>query len=134
MQSDKSEMIEQQGVVKMNLSVIKSFFPNFDITHFNMFDKIIFLKWETFFDNESWEEHKNLTLEMTGPDNYKILMEFTDVHSFRFQGDGQISGFYIEDMSVRGYENSSKYEIGDYEEEAIRFYCSDVIIKNLEKL
>lgn len=118
----------------MNLSIIKSFFPNFDITNFNMFDKIIFLKWETVFDNESWEEHKNLTLKMTCPENYKITIEYTDVRSFRFQGNGQISGFYIEDMSVRGYENSSKYMIGDYEADEIKFYCSDVIIKNLEKL
>ena len=118
----------------MNLSVIKSFFPNFDITNFNMFDKIIFLKWENVFDNESCEEHKNLILEMTSPDNYKILIECKDVNYFLFRGNGQISGFYIKDMSVRGYENCSKYEIGDYEEEEIEFYCSDVIIKNFEKL
>lgn len=118
----------------MNLSVMNSVFPDFDITNFNMFDKIIFLKWESVFDNESWKEHKNLILEMTSPNNYKILLEFKDVDSFCFHGDGQISGFYIKDMSIRGYENGSKYEVGDYEEDEVAFYCSNVIIKNLEKI
>lgn len=59
-------------------------------------------------------------------------MECKDAESFRFEGNGQILGFYIRDMSVRGYENSSKYEVGDYEE-ANSFYCSDIIIKNIER-
>lgn len=117
----------------MNLAVIKSVFPDFCIENFTMFDEIISLKWEAVFDNESWEEHRNLMLEMTGSVNCKIFIECKDVDTFRFQGNGQILGFYIKDMSVRGYENSSKYEVGDYEEDKIKFYCSDVIIKNIEK-
>lgn len=117
----------------MNLSITKSVFPDFDIEKFKMFDKVIFLKWESVFDNASWEEHKNLILELTSPNNYKILIECINVDSFRFRGNGQISGFYIKDMSIRGYENSSKYEVGDYEEDELEFYCSDVIIKNIEK-
>lgn len=117
----------------MNLDKIKSIFPNFQIRDFNIFDKITLLKWEPVFDNELWEEHRNLTLEMTSSLNYKILIEFIDVYSLRFQGNGQISGFYIKDMSARGYENGSKYEVGDYEENEIEFYCADVLIKHLEK-
>jgi len=116
----------------MNFSITKSVFPDFDIEKFKMFDKVIFLKWESVFDNESWEEHKNLILELTSPNNYKILIECINVDSFRFRGNGQISGFYIKDMSIKGYENSSKYEVGDYEEDELEFYCSDVIIKNIE--
>lgn len=118
----------------MNLDKMKAFFPDFQIGNFNMFDTISSLKWETVFDSDSWEEHKNLILEMTGSSNYKILLEFINVDSLRFQGNGQISGFYIKDMSVRGYENGSKYEVGDYEEDEIEFYCSDVIIRNLEEI
>lgn len=99
-----------------------------------MFDKITFLKWETTVDNDSWEEHTNLVLEMTCPDKYKILIEFIDVNSWHFQGNGQIGGFYIKDMTPRGYENNVKYEVGDYEEEEIEFYCSDIVINNLEKI
>ena len=112
------------------------------MSHFNMFDTIIFLKWETTLDNNSWEEYTNLILGMTSPDNYKIFIEFVDVNSWRFHGSGKISGFYIKDMTVRGYENNSKYEVGDYvgkkldiikEENEIEFYCSDVIIKSFER-
>lgn len=59
--------------------------------------------------------------------------EKKSVNSWRFHGSGKISGFYIKDMTVRGYENNSKYEVGDYEENEIGFYCSDVIIKSFER-
>lgn len=118
----------------MNLDKIHSFFPDFKMSDFNMFEQIISLKWEPAVDTDTWEEHKNLLLEMTSADNYKILLECIDVVFLRFQGNGQVSGFYIRDMSVRGYENCSKYEVGDYEEDCIEFYCSDIVIKHLEKV
>ena len=61
-------------------------------------------------------------------------MECYDVGSLSFRGNGQILGFYIKDMSVRGYENCSKYEVGDYEEECIKCYCSNIIIRNFVKV
>lgn len=128
----ESELCEE--VMEMNLAVIKSVFPYFDIENFNMFDEIISLKWETIYDYEFGEEHRNLIFKMTSPDHYQIVIAFQNVISFRFQGNGQILGFYIKDMSVRGYAKSEKYEVGDYEENAFKFYCSDVIIMNLEKI
>lgn len=119
----------------MNLSVMKSVFPDFELANFDMFDRIIALKWEIVCDSEFWEEHRNLTLEMTSPEGCKILMEFKDVVSFCFEGSGQIAGFYVEDMLGRGYENKARYKVGNYEDEddGLRFYCSDVIVKHLEK-
>lgn len=119
--------------MKMNLTAIKSVLPDFGMEHFHMFDEIVSLKWETVFDHESWEKRRHLVLEMVSPDSYEILIECKDVNSFHFQGNGQILGFYIKDMSARGYENDSKYELGDYEENALRFYCSDVMIKSFKK-
>ena len=118
----------------MNLDMIRSSFPDFQIENFRMFDQITLLKWEKVLDENSWEEHKNLVLEMTSPHNYKILIEFIDVNSLRFRGNGQISGFCIRDMTERGYENNVKYEVGDYEEDEIQFYCSDVVVKNFLSL
>ena len=118
----------------MNLSIIQSVLPEFDITNFNMFNEILSLKWEMLLDEETGEEAQYLTLEIRSMNNYKILMECKNVDSFRFQGNGIISGFYIKDMSVMGYECGSKYEIGDYENEDIEFYCSDVVVKNVEKV
>ena len=118
----------------LNLRIIQSVLPEFDITNFNMFNEILSLKWEMLLDEETGEEVQYLTLEMRSLNNYKILMECKNVDSFRFQGNGMISGFYIKDMSVMGYECGSKYEIGDYENEDIEFYCSDVVVKNIEKV
>lgn len=61
---------------------------------------------------------------MTSADHYKILLECIDVDFLRFQGSGQVMGFYIKDMSVRGYENCAKYEVGDYEGECIPLKCT----------
>lgn len=118
----------------MNLSIMKSALPEFDITKFNIFNEILSLKWESMIDEETGEEAKYLTLEMRSSNNYKILMECKNVDSFRFRGNGLISGFYIKDMSVMGYESGAKYEVGDYENEDIEFYCSDVVVKNAEKI
>lgn len=118
----------------MNLDKIQSVIPEFQMKDFNMFDTITLLKWETSFDCASWEEHKNLILNLTSYHHYQLQLEFIDVTALRFQGTGQIAGFCIRDMSVRGYETSSRYEVGDYENDEIQFFCRDAIIKNLEKM
>ncbi len=118
----------------MNLDKVKFVFPDFQIQDFNMFDKIMFLKWETTVGNDFGKEHTNLVLELTCPDKYKSLIEFIDVNSWRFHGNGQILGFYIKDNTPKGYENNVKYEVGNYEEKKIEFYCSDIVINSLEKM
>lgn len=118
----------------VNLDKLKSFFPDFEMKDFCMFEKIISLKWEPIVDIGDWEEHKNLFLEMASADNYKIpkLAHFPEnvktLHQYI------PTRFYIKDMSARGYEKCSKYEVGDYEEECIKFYCSNIVIKDLEKI
>lgn len=118
----------------MNLDSIRSILPNFQMGNFNMFNKITLLKWETKLDEHDWENITNLILEMISDENYKIIMEFLDVKSWYFDGDGQIKGFYIQDMSENGYENDVRYRVGDYEEDAIKFYCSNVVIQKFEKI
>ena len=107
----------------MNLDSIRSILPSFQMGNFNMFNKITLLKWETKLDECDWGNITNLILEM-------IL----DVKSWCFDGDGQIKGFYIQDMSENGYENDVRYRVGDYEDDAIKFYCSNVVIQKFEKI
>lgn len=118
----------------MNLEKIRHLFPDFQIKNFNMFDTITLLKWETEFDEILGEEHRNLTLVMTSFNHYQIQLKFLGVKSLTVDSDGHVAGFYIEDMSERGYESWARYEVGDYEERAIHFYCGDVIIEGVEKL
>ncbi len=117
----------------MDLSVIKKWIPDFVMEDFIMFDGIVSLKWEPMPDELSFEEHKTLVLEMISKTNYHLTMKFVDVDSFKFEGNGQVTGFYIRDMLPNGYEKSVKFEVGDFEEDAIGFYCSDIIIVKLEK-
>lgn len=85
------------------------------------------------FDDVLWVEHRNLILEMKSCTDYRIQMECKKVDSFRFRGNGKISGFYVKDMSAMGYETGVKYEVGDYENDEIEFYCSDIEIKSIKK-
>lgn len=117
----------------MNIDQIKSVFPDFQMENFRMFDQVLLLKWECVFDPETWEEHRNLFLKMTNADHDIIQMECRCVEKFHFQGNGQISGFIIEDMSASGYENRVRYKVGDYEEGELGFYCSDIVVEHLEK-
>lgn len=39
----------------------------------------------------------------------------------------------MKDMSAMGYETGVKYEVGDYENDEIEFYCSDIEIKSIKK-
>lgn len=103
------------------------------MTQFHMFDTVTSLRWETVFDRVRQEERRCLFLTVTGASGCETELAFMDVDSFRFQGNGQIAGFYIKDMSARGYENSVRYEVGDYEEHAIEFYCSEIRIENCRK-
>lgn len=71
---------------------------------------------------------------MISAKNYKILMKFLDVEMLYFNGDGQVVGFYIQDMNEDGYENDVRYRVGDCEGNEIEFYCSDVIIEKFDKV
>ncbi len=117
----------------INLSIIKDHIPSFAIEDFCMFEMITSLKWEAFCGHLNFEEHKKLTLEMLSKTNEHIVMEFIDVNSFFFEGSGQISGFYIKDMAANGYAKESRYEVGDFENGAIKFYCSDIILQSFKK-
>lgn len=118
----------------MNLDKIRDFLPDFQIESFSIFEKVTSLKWETVFDCERLENSKNLFLEMTSPEGYKIRLEFKGVNYLYFDGRGQISGFCITDMADSGYEEASRYRISDFENDEIKFYCRDVIVNGFEKL
>lgn len=130
---ENRRLVFYSGGAEVELEKMKSVFPDFKIEHFSMFHTITSLKWENIYECQSGEGHRNLFLTMVCSEGYKILLEFTDVDSLCLRGNGQIAGFYIKDMSERGYERGSKYEIGDYEENDIAFYCSNVVVKELVK-
>ncbi|CAJ1315049.1 hypothetical protein PTI45_03447 [Paenibacillus nuruki] len=59
---------------------------------------------------------------------YELLIRFFNVEALRFQSGGtltQISGFNIKDLTENGYY-PMKYEVEDYENGIIHFYCDDI--------
>ncbi len=59
---------------------------------------------------------------------YELLIRFFNVEALRFQSGGtltQISGFNIKDLTENGYY-PMKYEVEDYENGIIHFYCADI--------
>ena len=59
---------------------------------------------------------------------YELCIRFSDIEALRFESGGmltQISGFNINSLKENGY-HPLKYEIEDYENGIIHFYCSDI--------
>lgn len=59
---------------------------------------------------------------------YEVCIRFSGVESLNFESRAiltYISGFNIKDVAKYGY-HPMKYEIEDYEDAAIHFYCTDI--------
>ncbi len=71
-----------------------------------------------------------LLLELTceGAD-YKILFEEVTCFTVAFQGyPFLIQGFEILDHSTDGWQADARYEIRDYEDHSIAFYCQNITV------
>lgn len=59
---------------------------------------------------------------------YELLIRFSNTEALHFKSGGaltQISGFNIKDLTQNGYY-PMKYEVEDYENGIIHFYCADI--------
>ncbi|PGK51800.1 hypothetical protein CN918_28830 [Priestia megaterium] len=74
-------------------------------------------------------------LYINGNEKYDVLFYFHHPRSFSFETSGehhQVS-LTINNMKERGWEGIS-YEVEDYEEQALHFFCSDIEFIHAEKL
>ena len=71
-----------------------------------------------------------LLLELTCEGkNYKILFEEVTRLTVAFHGcPFLIQGFEILDHSTDGWQSDARYEVRDYEEDSIAFYCEKITI------
>lgn len=112
----------------MNLEKIKSVIPEFEMSHFQIFQKITSLQWETENDFLLNKEYKVVTLTLASPDYYQIEIECFDTKYLQFSGHGEVLGFYIKNTDYQGYE------IGDSVNHEIKLCCSDLEIKSFEMI
>lgn len=70
--------------------------------------------------------------------DFILKIKFSDVSSLDLLGFGnnynQIMGFRINNLSGNGFEQSKKYFVEDYENNIIKFYCSEFEVVSLEEL
>ncbi len=117
----------------MDLEAIRQWIPGFQMEDFGRFHTMTRLKWESVWDQALGEVRQTLSLTMESGDLCEIQLECMDVEALHFDGTREISGFFVQDLSPLGYESCVQYRVGDYEEEALSFYCSDIGIKGEEK-
>jgi len=85
-----------------------------------------------------WDSNTLLSIQFlyeNGNDKYDLLFYFHHPRSFSFETSGehhQIS-LVINDMKERGWEGIS-YEVEDYEEQSLHFFCSKIEFIHAEKL
>jgi hypothetical protein len=59
-----------------------------------------------------------------------VRFEFEEVHGLKIEETHQVSGLAIKDVNSRGWDRT-RYEIYDYEGDAIRFYCRIVRLSRI---
>jgi hypothetical protein len=78
--------------------------------------------------------YKHLSWPSNDREWFIIKLEFSAVRDFCVRGMGpgalQVMGFEIEDVAGRGLEGV-RYRIGDYEDDKISFFCTDVEIADV---
>ncbi len=68
--------------------------------------------------------------------NVRVKMAFSHVSSLRVEiagGEARIIGFDVRDISDRQWE-SARWEVLDFEDEVLRFYCRDAQVDGVELL
>lgn len=89
------------------------------------------------FQSESFECNSVLDIEFlfdTEEKQYIARFRFYNPESINFESGGQFHQISIDihDIKERGWENK-RYEVIDYEEETLHFYCSDIEIIDVKE-
>ncbi|WP_040207383.1 hypothetical protein [Neobacillus jeddahensis] len=115
-----------------NMSLITDKINDFSFQNIEFIDKF-FLN----FQNRSFEDHCFLDIDFLIKDHDKQYIagfRFHNPNSIDFESGGiyhQLSiGIY--DISDRGWENK-KYEVIDYEDDTLHFYCTDIEVISLSE-
>ncbi|WDF48802.1 hypothetical protein PQ460_12300 [Paenibacillus sp. KACC 21273] len=110
-----------------NIENIKPTIDNFSIHRIQWFSELHFqVTQDKYFENISILDITFLIKE--NETTYELLIRFMNIDALRFQSGGtltHISGFNIKDLTEHGYY-PMKYEIEDYENGIIHFYCADI--------
>ncbi|MCX6952239.1 MAG: hypothetical protein NTV51_08740 [Verrucomicrobia bacterium] len=86
-------------------------------------------------EEDAIEGHwRNITLVMAddSPAKKKVGFRFERVADVSFSGFGQIMGMYVQSVVDRGWEGL-RFEVGDYEDQKIHFFCHSIRLFAVEE-
>ncbi|WP_025685682.1 hypothetical protein [Paenibacillus maysiensis] len=110
-----------------NIESIKPIINNFSIYRIEWFSDLHFhVTQDQYFENISILHITFLIKE--NETTYELLIRFSNIEALHFKSGGaltRISGFNIKDLTKNGYY-PMKYEVEDYEDGIIHFYCADI--------
>lgn len=116
-----------------NIKGIDEFFKYFPEVHWCHFHEVIEFKWYREFDCEEWSDSFSINLimsDMSGKDT--ILLKFKNVSGeCNCNFCGWISGLEIVNLKYMDRNREIRYEILDFEDSQIHFYCADIEVKVL---
>lgn len=112
---------------------IDDFFKYFPDVHWCHFHEIIEFRWYRQFDYEEWYDKFCIDLTMSDQNgNDSILLTFKNVGGETKDFlSGWISGLDIINLKYNNPSYENQYEIIDFEDSKIHFYCNDIEIKVL---
>lgn len=116
-----------------NIIGIDNFWKYFPDKPWFYFHDILEFKYYKEFDYEEWRDRWYLDLKMTDLDGKDIVVfKLVDVYgegTFQFQG--YISGLNIVNLRHTATWLEPQYELLDFEDSSIHFYCSDIEVSVL---
>jgi len=101
--------------------------------------KIIFITGFSVSFHKEFEENKSLLeidfiIEDDSGNKYLAKFHFRNPENIRFESGGQYHqiSIDIQDIKDKGWENK-RYEVIDYEEDNLHFYCSDIEVISIKE-
>lgn len=117
------------------ISGIEDFFHYFPNTHWCHFHEVLEFRWYRKLDYEEWHDIFYIDLTMSDlNENDTILLKFKNVSgitSERCDFSGWISGLDIINLKYNNPSYENQYEVLDFEDYKIHFYCEDIEVKVL---
>mgnify|MGYP003289791830 FL=1 len=112
---------------------IEKFFEHFPDKPWHYFHEIIEFRWYREFDYEEWYNRFYINLVMSDREGKDIVsFLFKDVSgSCHMDFCGWMAGFDIVNLKYIDVNHETRYEIMDFEDSDLHFFCSDIEIKVL---
>lgn len=122
-----------------NFKLISDKLPQFAEENVSFIDFVnYYIDYNNYYENASFLEVGYVYDDQLQQKRLKFVLKFNEVSSLSLSGFGgsfnQISGFKIDDLRDRNWDNEVRYYVHDYENGTMHFYCSSIEVLSVEEL